>query len=169
MRKPSVHRAFGIPNEKGLTNLLAEDLDYHEIVNFIGVPGLEVLTSGPKPPNPSELLGMARMEAFIKKASTEYDLVVLDAPPVLPVTDAAVLTRLADGVIFVLSYGETVNEMAARAKESLEKVHARILGAVINNTPEKGLGGYGYYYYYGENGRSKRRPRLLEKQAKAGR
>jgi capsular exopolysaccharide synthesis family protein len=150
LRKPSINRKFHLPNTKGLTNILAEGLDYREFSNSVGIPGLDILTSGPKPPNPSELLGSSRMETFINMVSQEFDHVILDAPPVLPVTDAAVMSRLADGVILVISYGETSGESAALAKENLKNVNARIIGAVINNTPAKGVGGYYSYSYYGE-------------------
>jgi capsular exopolysaccharide synthesis family protein len=165
LRKPSIHRAFGVLNAKGLTNVLVEGIDYRTICNTVGVPNLEVLTSGPKPPNPSELLGTAKMESFINKVSQDYDMIILDAPPTLPVTDAAVLSRLADGVIMVISYGTTPHEMAVRAKDSLEKVGARIIGSVINRVPTKGFGAYySYYTYYGDE--SKRTPRLHDKRAK---
>lgn len=162
LRKPSIHRAFNLPNAVGLTNVLAEDLDFHKASKSIN--GLEILTSGTKPPDPSELLDSPRMEAFIQKASSECDLVILDAPPVLPVSDTAVLSKLADGVVIVLSYGNTTYETAIHAKESLEKVNANILGAVINNIPEKNRNrsGYGYYYGYAEKEKSKKKgPRVL--------
>lgn len=138
LRKPSIHRAFSLLNSKGLTNVLVEGLDYQSICNTAGIPNLEVLTSGPKPPNPSELLGTAKMETFLEMVSHDYDLVILDAPPILPVTDAAVLSQFVDGVVFVIAYGVTPYEIVIRAKENLEKVNAKILGTVLNNTPIKG-------------------------------
>lgn len=151
-RKSSIHKIFGIINAKGVTNVLVQNVDYHEISNMVEIENLEVLTSGPKPPNPSELLGSARMEAFINSAVAEYDMIIIDAPPVLPVTDSMVLARLADGVIFVVDYGKTTNEMAKAALEKLKKVDAKILGVVINKTPIKKSGRYEYYYYYyGDN------------------
>ena len=114
---------------------------------MVGVPRLEVLTSGPKPPNPSELLGSARMEAFIQSVSNQYDFIILDAPPVLPVTDAMVLSKLADGVIFVIKYGHVPRDKAKSAVESLERIGTKFLGAVINDIPEKGIGYYGNEYY----------------------
>lgn len=152
LRKPSIHRAFNIMNTKGLTNILAEDLDYHQICNTAGIPNLEIITSGPKPPNPSELLGSARMKIFIEKLKNDYDMIILDSPPVLPVTDAVVLSRVVDGTILVINYGTTIYEMAHRAKESLQKVGSKIIGTVINNVPIRGHG-YAYsYYYYDNNG-----------------
>jgi capsular exopolysaccharide synthesis family protein len=157
LRKPSIHRPFGLLNEKGITNVLAEGLDFHTVCNSVGVQNLDVLTSGPKPPNPPELLGSSKMQAFIKIVAEEYDVVIIDAPPVLPVTDAAVLSVLADGVILVISYGETSNHSLIQAKETLEKVDANIIGTIINNTPTKGYRAYSYYYYYNDDDNSSRR------------
>jgi len=155
LRKPAVHRAFGLLNEKGLTNILAEGLKFRDICNEAGIPSLEVITGGPIPPNPAELLGCPRMEGFIDAASDAYDIIILDAPPV---TDAAVLSRLTDGVIFVVEHGKTPSDQAVVAKEALVKVGARIIGAVINNVPAKASGNYGYnYYYYDEDGIRKKK------------
>ena len=162
-RKPSLHRAFNIINVKGLTNVLVEDLPYTEIANDVGIRNLQLLTSGPKPPNPSELLGSAKMKLFLDTLREDYDMIILDTPPILPVTDAAVLSRVVDGCILVLSYGLTNYEMAYRAKESLQKVGAKILGTVINNIPPRSQG-YSYYYYYYDNenipGKRRRKPLL---------
>ncbi len=173
LRNPSVHKAFNLPNGEGLTNVLAESLDYHEASKHLSEPDLEILTSGPKPPDPSELLGSRRMKEFVKKASAECDMLLLDAPPVLPVTDSVVLSQLVDGIVIVLSYGKTTKEMAVQTKESLKKAGANILGAVINNIPENdhSHNGYGYYYGYDEESKSnsRRKPRLLGVREKAGR
>jgi capsular exopolysaccharide synthesis family protein len=164
-RKPSLHRAFNIVNAKGLTNVLVEDLHYLEITNDVGIQNLQLLTSGPKPPNPSELLGSAKMKHFVDTLKESYDIVILDTPPLLPVTDAAVLSQVVDGCILVVTYGLTSYEMAHRAKESLQKVGAKILGTVINNIPTRGHG-YSYYYYYYDNenapGKRRRRKPLLQ-------
>lgn len=167
LRKPSLHQAFGLLNEKGMTNVLVEGLDFHDICNTVGIPNLEVLTCGPKPPNPPELLGSLKMEAFIKMVTNEYDIVIIDAPPVLPITDAAVLSRLVDGIIFVIAYGQTSYESAVQAKESLEKVDAKIIGTIINNTPTRGSRAYNYYYYYySDDDLSKRKSKRHSKRAR---
>ena len=153
LRKSHLHKVFHILNIKGLTNVLAENIDYHEILNTVDIPNLYILTSGPKPPNPSEMLESARMEAFIKRVSEEFDVIILDAPPVLPVADAMILSRLADGVIFVTKYGTTTYEMAVKAKENMDNVGAKIIGVVINGISiDEGIG---YYYYYSDDGRVK--------------
>jgi len=122
-----------------------QSIDYKDICNTVGVKNLEVLTSGPKPPNPSELIGTARMESLITTVASEYDTVIIDAPPVLPVTDAAV-SRLVDGVILVVEYGSTSYEMAQEAKDDLERVGANIIGAVLNRYPIEKKGRYNYEY-----------------------
>ena len=89
------------------------------------------------------------MEAFIKKVSEEYDVIILDAPPILPVADSMVLSRLADGIILVIEYGKTTYETAVRSKENMENIGAKILGIVIKNIPID-INGGGYYYYSDE-------------------
>lgn len=159
LRKPAIHRMFGLVNIKGLTNILVEGLEYSDITNVTEVENLEVITSGPKPPNPAELLGSQRMKELLDKVREDYDVVIIDTPPVLPVTDAAVLSQYVDGVVLVAGYGLTTFEAAAQAKASLQKVNAKILGVVLNGVPTDRRGGYYYYYYYyyDEHGRKKKR------------
>jgi capsular exopolysaccharide synthesis family protein len=147
LRKPSIHRFFGIVNAKGLTNILVENINYHELSVTTGIPNLHIITSGPKPPNPSELLGSSRMASFVNQLRQDYDMIVIDSPPVLPVTDSAVLSRVSDAHILVVGCGTTTVDMAVHAKDSLDKVGARIIGTVINNIPTRGSG-FSYYYYY---------------------
>ncbi len=148
LRKSVVHKMFELPNLKGLTNVLAEDLDYREILRSTKVKGLDILTGGPKPPNPSELLGSDKMRTFLESLKKDYDIIILDTPPVLPVTDAAILASLVDGVVLVSSYGQTTFEGLARAKVQLENVGAKILGVILNKVPASKRGGHYYYYYY---------------------
>ena len=162
LRKPAIHRAFNILNVKGLTNILVENLDYSLILNEVGIPCLDVITSGPKPPNPSELLGSSRMKLFLNQLKKEYDFVILDTPPVLPVTDATVLSQMVDGVILVTRYGRTTYESIIKAKENLERVKANLLGTVINDTPITGQHG-SYYYYYSNDTEEKNKRRSSRK------
>ena len=148
LRKSVVHKMFQLPNLKGLTNVLAEDLDYREILRSTKVKGLDILTGGPKPPNPSELLGSDKMRTFLESLKKDYDIIILDTPPVLPVTDAAILASLVDGVVLVSSYGQTTFEGLARAKVQLENVDAKILGVILNKVPTSKRSGHYYYYYY---------------------
>jgi capsular exopolysaccharide synthesis family protein len=109
---------------------------------------LAVLTSGALPPNPSELLSSSQMTELIGALRTRAEVVLIDAPPLLPVTDAAVLARECDGAIVVVRHGKTTREQATRALEALRSVGARVLGTVLNMAPAGGAHGYGYGYGY---------------------
>ncbi len=144
LRRPKQHDVFGVSNARGLTTMLLEDaaLQSPPLVET-GVPGLWLLPSGPLPPNPAELLGAAKMEQVIAALCERADMVLFDAPPVIAVSDAAVLASKVDGVLLVVDAGRTRREHAQRAKAQLEKAHVRIVGAVLNNAAEDtGLGGY---------------------------
>lgn len=149
MRKPVQHKKFGLPN-KGLSNYIATGADFSDVVQRNVVENLDVLPSGPIPPNPSEILGSARMEELLKEVSAQYDYVLLDMPPVLPVTDAAVIGSKVDGVIFVLSAGDISPEEAKEAQNRLKQSGANVLGVILNKVPQQRGYGYnsGYYYYY---------------------
>lgn len=160
LRKPMIKHIFRIMNPKGLTNILAEDLDYKEVVNHVKVDNLDIIVSGPKPPNPSEILGSARMEEFLNEVKSDYDMVILDTPPILAVTDAPVLSRFVDGLIVVLRYGQTTIEATEIVKRQLEKVGANVLGAVINDVPvNDSTHYYNYYDYYDESDITSRKDR----------
>src|SRR5262245_44580838 len=133
LRKPALHKLFGLPNAAGLTSLLVQD-DLKELpLQEVGLAGLSVLTSGPLPPNPSELLGSQRLAHLIERLKEEADYVLFDTPPVIAVTDAAVLATRLDGAILVVSAGRTRRDLAQKAKAQLERVNANILGVVLNN------------------------------------
>ncbi|NLV99722.1 MAG: CpsD/CapB family tyrosine-protein kinase [Clostridiales bacterium] len=160
LRKPIVHRAFGLVNMKGLTNVLVEGIDYSSVINVTDVENLHIITSGPKPPNPAELLGSRKMEEFLRAVREDYDIIIADTPPVLPVTDAAVLCQYADGVVLVAGHGMATYDAILRTKANLERVNANILGVVLNGAPIA-RNGYSYYYYYydeaGDGVKQKRR------------
>lgn len=145
MRKPTVHYTFQVPNTRGLTNVLTKQNELLDSVRATEVENLHVLTSGPNPPNPSELLASKAMNYLIEKALEEYDIVLFDTPPVLAVTDAQVLANLCDGVLLVVSSGKTETELAVKSKELLEAAKAKILGVVLNRKKMKE--GENYYYY----------------------
>ncbi|MGH4140131.1 CpsD/CapB family tyrosine-protein kinase [Clostridium sp.] len=149
-RKPSIHKKMGITNSVGLTNILVQDVKKEECIVKTDVNNLSILTSGPIPPNPAELLGTQKMKNFMEILKSEYDIVLIDAPPVLAVTDAQILATIADGVIFVASYGEAQKDALVDAKELIDKVGGKILGIVFNKVPEAVSGYYGKYYkgYY---------------------
>ncbi|WP_416147687.1 CpsD/CapB family tyrosine-protein kinase [Salipaludibacillus sp. HK11] len=147
LRKPTVHFTFQVPNQAGLTNVITQQEKFEDVVFETSIPRLEVLPSGPVPPNPSELLGSRAMREFITSVSKNYDYVVFDAPPVNAVTDPQILSRLVDGTIIVIRSGQTEEEHAQKAIDSLKKVEANILGAVLN---DRHMEDSQYYYYYGE-------------------
>jgi len=149
MRNPTQHKLFGLDNRQGLSVALVQDQDYQQYIKETAVPGVMVLTGGPIPPNPAELVGSQRMRRLIKGFSEQFDIVLIDTPPIIAVTDAAILAQEVDGVILVLASGEVDKEYAQKAKELLDKVGAKILGAVLNKVEMKTSE---YYHYYNYNG-----------------
>lgn len=148
LRKARIHEVFNLPQFPGLTNLLSEKKALQSVVKVLDeLPNLHVLVSGPLPPDPAEMLGSRAFEKLIEDARNVYDMILIDAPPVLAVTDAAVLSRLADGVVMVLAAKETKKEAARKVKQALEKVGANILGVLLTKTVINKDNGY--YYYYG--------------------
>lgn len=146
LRRPTLHRIFEIPNNLGLTNALLQDRPTAEgYLQATQVENLDILTTGPLPPNPAELLSSARFHALLEALKEHADVVLLDSPPALAVTDATILARQVDGVVLVLDAGMTRRQWAANAKEALDKAGVHILGATLNRLqPQSG----GYYYYY---------------------
>ncbi|ALC89188.1 capsular biosynthesis protein [Bacillus sp. FJAT-18017] len=146
LRKPTVHYSFNLTNTIGLTNVLSHQVNLEEAINETDVKGLYVVSSGPIPPNPSELLGSRMMDSFIKEAEGKFDIIMFDTPPVLAVTDAQILSNKCDGTILVVSSENTEIEQAVKAKELLTTAQAKVLGVVLNNRKfEKNQ----QYYYYG--------------------
>jgi len=133
LRKPAVHLMFNIPNHVGLTSVLSSQYQVTEVLRETGVEGLHVLSSGPIPPNPSEMIGSRKMTALLEGLKEEYDVILFDTPPVLTVTDALIISSLCDGVILVVNAGKVKKDLVKKAKAHLEHVNARILGAVLNN------------------------------------
>jgi capsular exopolysaccharide synthesis family protein len=152
MRRPRLHKSFGVSNELGLSNLIVNEGSLESAVKSTEVPGLFVLPSGPVPPNPAELLHTARFKEIAQKLGEQYDRVLFDSPPVGAVTDPLVLANAMDGTLLVLKMFRTNRDMAERAIKSLLDANARILGAVLNDvdTERREYGYYlGYYYSYG--------------------
>lgn len=144
LRRPTLHALFELPNEAGLTSMILSPEDAPIPLQETGVPGLSLLTSGPLPPRPADILGSRRMEAVIARLRAEADIVLFDTPPVVAVTDAAVLATRVDGVLLVFQAGKTSRDRARQARQILEKVKANIVGVVLNNAEvEKEYGYYG--------------------------
>jgi capsular exopolysaccharide synthesis family protein len=158
LRRPALHTMFRQPNVPGLSSYLAGDALPEAVVVKTAVPNLSLVPSGPIPPNPSELLGSRRMNEFLRMMSERFDMIVLDTPPVLAVSDACVLVPAVDGVLLVVGSGIVVRPALKRAKDQLASVHARILGAVVNRFDAIANGYSKRYYdnyesYYGKDAR----------------
>lgn len=133
LRRPRLHEVFGVANDRGLTTMILEEeaLDDPPLLD-VGVENLLLVPSGPLPPNPADVLGSGKMEQVIDVFKGRADVILFSAPPVVAVTDAAVLGTKVDGVLLVVAAGRTRREHAGRAKELLERVNVRIVGAVLN-------------------------------------
>ena len=164
LRRPTVARALGVVDDVGLTDVLVGRINVAEVLqSHPDVPGLRVLASGAIPPNPSELLGSQAMKHLIEELSQDA-MVIIDAPPLLPVTDAAVLTRSADGAIIVVTHGGTLDSELQASLNHISTVHGRTLGIVFNRMRRSASGGYygGDYYryeYQANHGKRKLKPR----------
>lgn len=145
MRKPTVHYTFRLDNLKGLSNVLVGDLTLEHAVEKSDVDNLDILSCGPIPPNPAELLASKRMEEVLKHAKQLYDFIIFDTPPLLAVTDAKILANIVDGSLLVFRSGITNMEEAERTKQLLEDSKAKLLGAILNDR-EKSDATYHYYY-----------------------
>jgi non-specific protein-tyrosine kinase len=149
LRRPRLAQYLGLDGSVGLTSVLVGTASVTDAVQRWGGSALDVLASGPLPPNPSELLASKAMADLLRRLEGNYDLVLLDAPPLLPVTDAAVVAAQTSGALLIARYGSTKRDQLARSAESLlEGVGARILGTVINMTPKRGPDSYYYGYAY---------------------
>ena len=152
LRRPKAVELFGLVEGVGLTNLLVGKATFDAVVQSVPGADLDVLASGPVPPNPSELLGSHQMESLLTELKQRYDTIVIDAPPLLPVTDAAVLARVSDGAVLVVRHSKTRREELETAREAFTSVNARVLGVILNMIPSTGRG-YGYSYGYGYEAR----------------
>jgi succinoglycan biosynthesis transport protein ExoP len=147
LRRPRLAEYLGLEGAAGLTDVLVGTAELDDVLQPWGDGKLAVLASGPTPPNPSELLGSHQMGELLRDLESRVDLVLLDAPPLLPVTDAAVLSAHASGAIVIVRSGHTTREQALRAVDNLRAVDAHVYGAVLNMVPTKGPGAYKYGYY----------------------
>jgi polysaccharide biosynthesis transport protein len=161
LRRPKIAEYLGVEGSVGLTSVLIGRAGLDDALQTWGRCGLAVLASGPIPPNPSELLGSGHMVALLRQLQQRFDVVIIDAPPLLPVTDAAVLSRICDGAVLVVRYGKTRREQLERTAQALRTVDARILGTVMNMAPTKGPDAYAYGYGYSYAYKSRTdRPRI---------
>ena len=148
LRRPRLADLFGLDGFDGLTTTLVGAVDPADAVQQTRVPGLDVLTTGKLPPNPSELLQTNAMADLVHVLRAEYDVVLFDAPPLLPVADAAVLATLSDGAVLLVRHGRTTREQVRAAVGRLDAVGARLLGTVLTMVPARVIAPYGYGYGY---------------------
>jgi polysaccharide biosynthesis transport protein len=159
LRRPTQHMIFDIPSEPGLTTIaFKEELALDSVLRKSRSEKLMILPSGPIPPYPSEMLASGRMEKLVKIFKEHFDYVIFDSPPIIAVTDAAVISKLVDGTLIVLDYGVVRRDEAVEALEQMRKVQANVIGAVINNMPhtKSYYSGYNYYYHESESEISRR-------------
>ncbi len=147
MRKPTVHYTFHVENQRGLTSFLTKRNELENCIQETEVDNLFVLPTGPIPPNPAELLGSEAMKDMLNTGLESFDMILLDTPPVLAVTDAQILANQCDGTILVIKSGETPIDAAVKSKELLLAANGKLLGTVLNN---KKIQDSHYYYYYGK-------------------
>lgn len=151
LRWPVQHKVFGLDQRRGLSAVLVDKVEVAEAIQSVAaVPGLQVLPSGPLPPNPAEILGSKQWRGLLHELRESFDYVLIDAPPVIAVADASILAPQTDGVLLVLDAGSVPRQAAQVAKDQLDKVSARFLGAVLNNVRVEDDYQY-YYYYYSSN------------------
>jgi capsular exopolysaccharide synthesis family protein len=166
LRRPSLHRFFGLSNQQGLTNLLlSQQPGVNGYAQHTGFENLTVVTSGPLPPNPSELLASRRLETLLDSLRTQADVVILDSPPTLPVADASILAAKVDGTMLVVDSNRTRPQALRRARDTLMMSKTNLLGAVLNKVKRRGGGNY--YYAEGGEKKGKRQSRRGKTETKA--
>jgi len=148
LRTPTIHKIFEMRNTAGLTSVLMDnELELSDVVSPTNTKGLHVMTSGPIPPNPAELLGTNKMNELKIEMENYFDMVIFDMPPLLAVTDAQIMASSTDGTIFVAPKGEVDKDEVLKAEDLLKKVDANVLGFIFNKVEKTNDS---YYYYYGE-------------------
>jgi len=145
LRKPMMHFIFKTENTTGLTNVLIQQTSLQEAIRKTKIEKLDILPSGPIPPNPAELLSSVSMKELMEQALEEYDVILFDSPPVNAVADTQILSNSGDGVVLVVNSGKTKRDSGIKALESLNSAKAKLLGVVLNNKQRKG----NQHYYYG--------------------
>jgi polysaccharide biosynthesis transport protein len=148
LRKPVLVSYFGAAGIPGLSDVLSGQAELQQAIKQSRIPNLSIVVAGPTPPNPSELLGSERMANILESASEMFDVVILDTPPALPVTDASILAPHTDGVILVVRAGQTQSNKAQDVTRNFERLGVRVLGIAVNALERDADGGYYYRYQY---------------------
>ena len=157
LRNPSVHRHLRIrqDNKEGLSNILSSmGSEVSVEVRHIAQIGIDILMSGPIPPNPTDLLGSKKFENLLNEVDAHYDFIIIDTPPVGVVSDASIISQFADGVIMVVGQKKANSDQLHRAKQNLEKANANVIGSILNNykvEQDNSKSTKDYYYYYGND------------------
>lgn len=146
LRKPAQHHIFAISNHKGLTTALLHQKELQDVIQHTNTENLYVVAAGPTPPNPSELLSSTQMGALLETMRERYDVIIIDTPSIMSVTDAQIVATQSDGVVLVIDSGKVKKELALKAKASLEHVQANLIGVVLNNINRNHSDSYSYYY-----------------------
>ena len=146
MRRPALHRVFGLDYTMGLSTYLSRDVDIEKLIQKVPIQNVSILPSGAIPPNPAELISSERMKEMIGILSKRYDHILIDSPPLINVTDPVILSTLVDGVILVVHGGKTTRDVVRRARHELAAVGAKVFGVVLNNVDLR-KDGYSDYYY----------------------
>ena len=149
LRRPKVAGVLGLERSVGLTTVLVGRSDLHESIQKHSGSGIYFLASGPIPPNPTEVLQSHAAQALFDRLNDMFDMVIIDAPPLLPVSDAAIMARDVDGAILIVRHGKTTKDQLEQARMRLAQVDANLFGVAVNMTPRRGKGAYGYGYGYG--------------------
>lgn len=147
LRKPTTHYTFRMNNIRGLSTVLIGEIALLDATQPSSIDNLDVLTSGPIPPNPAELLASNRMRDILEEAKEHYDMIIFDTPPALAVADSKILASITDGVLFVVRSGITKNEEAEKMYDMFKSANVRLLGVVLNDKSKTSSNDY--YYYYG--------------------
>ena len=169
LRRPVLHKLFALEKQPGLTNVLVGRQDFKSTVKKIeGLESLEVLTCGVIPPNPAEILGSERMRELLESLKKQYDIILVDAPPIIAVTDPSILASMMDGVILIVRSGSSKKDAVLHAVEQMKRVEAPLLGLILNGIQaSNAYGSYYYYnyyhYYYGQDGDKKRKKKSRKK------
>lgn len=161
LRKPVQHKVFGLKNDVGISTLIGGIHSFREVVHTNVVDGLDIVTCGPIPPNPSELLGSENMKKLLEQLSTRYDYIIIDTPPINVVTDALTLLDTIAGILLIAKHAQSTYEALGEAINAIKMADGALLGVVVNNISVAGgkYGGkysykykYGYRYSYGDSG-----------------
>ncbi len=149
LRKPRIHRSFEVSNINGVSDILVGKIALGEAIKEYN-ENLHIITCGTVPPNPAEMVASKAMQKLVEELCLRYDYVLIDSPPILPVTDAQIISTFVDGTILVAASGESEKQGIMKAHESLVKVNGNLIGTVMTKVKNKSKKHYGYYAYYGE-------------------